>query len=492
MTDLLVSAPIVLPVAGAALAVMVGRSRVAQRVVSLSVLVAVVAGVSILAIHVDREGTQVVQAGGWPAPLGITLVADRLAVTMLLIGSIVLLGVAIYAIGQGGPERRHVSFHPIYLMMAAGVSLSFITGDLFNLFVAFEMMLTASYVLLTLGGHRHQVRAGMTYIVISLVASALFVTAIGFVYASTGTVNLAQLSEAMVDLPSGLRQGLVLLLLGVFGIKAAIFPLFFWLPDSYPTAPMAVTAVFAGILTKVGVYAIIRTQTLLVAPEDRFGTLLLVVAALTMAVGVLGAIAQNDIKRILSFHIVSQIGYMIFGLGLFTVAGLAGAILYIVHHIIVKTTLFLVGGLVEHRTGTGHLDSIGGLLRTAPITATVFFLSAMSLAGVPPLSGFVAKFALVDAGLSVDAWEVVAVSLLVSALTLFSMAKIWAGVFGGKIEPPAPSQSRSPALMITPTVGLAAVSVAIALAAGPLYAFTERAADELLRPEMYRSEVLGP
>jgi multicomponent Na+:H+ antiporter subunit D len=489
--NLLVPAPVVLPLAGAALAVLFGRWRRAQRAISIAVLTILLACTVALAVLADRDGPLTTQAGSWPAPIGITLIVDRLAAIMLVIGASMLLGVLLYAIGQGGAERDHVGFHPIYLTLAAGVSAAFVTGDLFNLFVAFEIMLTSSYVLLTLGGRRDQVRSGMTYIVISLVASALFLTAVAFTYASTGTVNMAALGAALGDLPVGLRQALVLLLLGVFGIKAAIFPLFFWLPDSYPTAPTAVTAVFAGILTKVGVYAIIRTQTLLVPPDERPGTLLLAVAAVTMLVGVLGAIAQNDIKRILSFHIVSQIGYMIMGLGLFTVAGLAGGIFYVVHHIVVKTTLFLVGGLVEHRTGTGHLDSVGGIQRSTPLVAVLFLATALSLAGLPPLSGFVAKFALVGAGLDSDAWLVVGVSLLVSLLTLFSMTKIWAGVFGGDVEPPVESQRRMPALMLAPTVGLTVLSLSIALFAGPIYGLADRAAVELLEPRHYRTEVLG-
>ena len=488
--SLLIAAPLVVPLLGAALAIVVGRSRAAQRAIALTALSTVLGCTVALLVRVDRDGPASTQGGGWPAPIGITLVVDRLAATMLVVGALMLLGVLAYAIGQGGAERQHVGFHPVYLMLASGVSGAFLTGDLFNLFVAFEVMLTSSYVLMLLGGRRDQVRAGMTYIVISLVASALFLTAIGFVYASTGTVNLADLAEHLRELPVGLRQALVMLLLGVFGIKAAIFPLFFWLPDSYPTAPTAVTAVFAGLLTKVGVYAIIRTQTLLLEPADRPAGLLLVVASLTMVVGVLGAIAQNDIKRILSFHIVSQIGYMIFGLALFSVAGLAGAVFYIVHHIVVKTTLFLVGGMVEHRTGTGRLDRIGGLLRTAPLLAVLFLFTALSLAGLPPLSGFVAKFALVGAGVGAQSWIVVGVSLLVSLLTLFSMTKIWTGVFGGDVQPAPESQRRVPMLMLAPTIGLTAVSLTIAFAAGPVYAFTERTATELLDSATYRSVVL--
>lgn len=491
MTDFLVTAPFLLPIVGAAISIVLGRWRNAQRILGVTILSVSLACSVALAVIVDRDGPAAVQAGDWPAPIGISLVADRFATIMLVLSGLMLLAVLVYAIGQKGPESKHVGFHPVYLVLAAGIAGAFITGDLFNLFVSFEVMLTASYVLLTLGGSRAQVRAGMTYVVISLVASALFLTAIGFVYASTGTVNLAELSTAMTELPDGLRQALPLFLLGVFGIKAAVFPLFFWLPDSYPTAPTAVTAVFAGLLTKVGVYAIIRTQTLLVGPLDRPIGLLLTVAGLTMAVGVLGAIAQSDIKRILSFHIVSQIGYMIFGLALFTVAGLAGAILYIVHHIVVKTTLFLVGGLIEHRAGTSNLDRVGGLLRTSPVLAVTFLFTAMSLAGIPPLSGFGAKFALIDAGIAADAGIVVGVSLAVSVLTLFSMTKIWAGAFGGEVEPAEDQQRPMPAMMLAPTVALAVVAVGIALSAGPLYGLAERAATGLLDVSLYQTAVLG-
>jgi multicomponent Na+:H+ antiporter subunit D len=373
--------------------------------------------------------------------------------------------------------------------------MCFLTGDLFNLFVAFEVMLSASYVLITLGGTEDQVRTGMTYVVISIVASTFFLTAVGLIYAATGTVNMADLAGRLADLPDSVRSALGLLLLVVFGVKAAIFPLFFWLPDSYPTAPSPVTAIFAGLLTKVGVYAIIRTQTLLF-PADGNGTLLLFLAGATMVVGVLGAIAQDDIKRILSFHIVSQIGYMIMGLGLFTVAGLAGAILYTVHHIVVKTSLFLVSGLVEHLDGTGLLRRLGGIARRAPLVGALFLLPALSLAGLPPFSGFVAKLALVQAGLDTEAWLIVGVSLAVSALTLFSMTKIWAGAFWGAPEGQAhpeasDARQRGPRLMVGATAALVIVSLGIAVAAGPVYELSERAAGELLAPSAYVEAVLG-
>jgi multicomponent Na+:H+ antiporter subunit D len=486
----LLALPIALPIGAAAVSIVVGRWRAVQRVIGVVTLVVVVVVSAVLLVRADRDGAVATQGGGWEAPFGITLVADRLAAVLLLVSLATLLAVLVYAIGQGGVEREHVGFHPVYLMLAAGVSGAFLTGDLFNMFVSFEVMLTASYVLLTLGGRRDQVRTGMTYVVISLMASILFLTAIGLIYASAGTVNLADLAGQFGELPVGLRQALALLVLVVFGIKAAVFPLFFWLPDSYPTAPTVVTAVFAGLLTKVGVYAIIRTQTVLLPPGDRPQALLLAVAGTTMLVGVLGAIAQNDIKRILSFHIVSQIGYMIMGLGFFTVAGLAGAVFFVVHQIIVKTTLFLAGGLVEHRAGTGNLDRLGGLVRTAPVAAVLFLVSALSLAGIPPLSGFVGKFALIDAGLDGGWWVVVAVSLLASLLTLFSMTKIWAGAFWGDIAPPEPGKPL-PGLMIGSTAALTAMGLAVAVFAGPLYSLSERAADDLLQGTVYVQAVLG-
>jgi multicomponent Na+:H+ antiporter subunit D len=491
----LLAGPILLPLFGAAVSIGVGRSRTAQRLIGVTTLVAVAVASVVLLFRVDNDGTASVQAGGWDAPIGITLVADRLAAIMLVIALLMLLAVLVYAIGQPGAEEDHVGFHPVYLILAAGVAAAFLTGDLFNLFVAFEVMLMASYVLITLGGRAEQVRSGMTYVVISLIASTLFLLALAFVYASTGTVNLADLSAKIADLPSGVRSGLALLLIVVFGIKSAIFPLFFWLPDSYPTAPTPVTAVFAGLLTKVGVYALLRTQTLLFPADTQPGTLLLVVAGLTMVVGVFGAITQNDIKRILSFHIVSQIGYMIMGLGLFTVAGLAGAVIYIIHHIVVKTTLFLVAGLIEQRTGTAQLAELSGLRRLEPALAVLFILPALSLAGIPPFSGFVAKLALVEAGLSTGEYLIVAVSLAVSLLTLFSMTKIWANSFWGPGQDEDIGRTLTAprrALMVGSTASLVVLSLGIAVSSGPLYNLSERAARDLVDTSSYVNEVLGP
>ena len=495
MNSALVPLPIVIPMFAAALTVIFYRFRLVQRTITLSALSASVVISIALLVQADENDVVKMDAGGWPAPLGVTYVVDRLSGIMLVTSSLMLLIVMLYAIGQHGVEDHHVGFDPIYLVLAAGVSASFVTGDMFNLFVAFEMMLAASYVLLTLGGRADQVRSGMTYVVISLVASAMFITALALLYASTGTVNMADLSERIPELSPGVRTGFSLLLILVFGVKAGLFPLFFWLPDSYPTAPGPVTAIFAGLLTKVGVYAIIRTQTLLFPPESQQGTALLIIGGLTMVVGVLGALAQDDLKRLLSFHIVGQIGYMIFGLGLFTVAGISAVVFYIVQTILVKTNLFLVAGLIDRHTGTSRISRVGGVVRSAPIIACYFAVPALSLAGLPPSSGFAGKFALVDAGARSSQWAIIVVALIVSLLTLFSMTKIWAGVFWGDPESAPPLEegrmNGGPSLMVVATGLTVALSIAYVVFAGPIFELAERAGSDLMNPTAYLEAVLG-
>lgn len=497
--NVLLPLPVVLPLLGAGVSILVGRSRRAQRVVAIGVLITVcVVAVAIL-VEVDRNGPVGSQAGGWSAPMGITLVADRLSALLLVVASSMLLAVLVYAIGQPGAERHHVGFQSVYLVLAGGVSAAFLTGDLFSLFVAIEMMLTASYVLITLGGRLEQVRSGMTYIVISLLASMLFLAALAYTYSATGTVNLAELAVRVPELPAGTRAALAALMLVVFGIKAALFPLYFWLPDSYPTAPSPVTAIFAGLLTKVGVYAILRTQTLLFTDALPTG-LFLAIAAATMVVGVLGAIAQDDVKRILSFNIVGQIGYMVVGIGLFDLAGLAAVIVSLVHHIVVKTSLFLTEGLIEQHSGTSRLNRLGGLVRTAPVIAVLFGVAAMALVGIPPLSGFVSKFSLMAAITARHEWWILAVVVVVSLLTLFSMVKIWVGVFWAPpgeagADGPAgvdPGAGRAaPVLMVAPTAALVVATVAIGVFGGPVYDLAARAAGDLLDPTPYLDAVAG-
>jgi multicomponent Na+:H+ antiporter subunit D len=411
---------------------------------------------------------------------------------MLVIASAMLLAVLVYSQGQRTTVGRSAWYHPAYLVLVAGVSGAFVAADLFNLFVAVELLLMSSYVLITLEGDDDQIRSGTTYVVLNVIESTLLLMAVALVFAATGTLSFFELPDRLAALPDGVRTGLNLLLLTAFGLKAAVFPLFSWLPDSYPAAPGPVTAVFAGLLTKIGVYALIRTETLLFPDGQR--ALLLWIAGLTMVFGVLGAIAQSDMKRILSFHIVSQIGYMVMGIALGGAAALAATIFFVAHQIPVKTSLFLVEGIVESDAGTSRLDRVGGMARRSGPLALMFLLSAMSLAGIPPLSGFVGKVGIVSAGIEQESWALVVVALVGSLLTLVSMLKIWSGVFWEDVSPPTERTGvlRHRRRMAGSTAAVVCVSLAIAVAAGPVHRYAQRAAAELDAPARLAEGTAGP
>lgn len=490
----LVALPVLVPLVAAALMLIV-RPLLAQRTISVAALLASL--VTSITVFVDVWGdgpVKVVRLGGWPGEFAITMVADRLASVMVVVALVVVSAVLVYAMGQGGADEKSPFYHPVYMVMAAGISQAFLAGDLFNLFVAFEILLMASYVLLTLEGTSAQIRSGTTYVVLNVIESMVLVVTVGLIFAATGTVNMAELPERLAALPDGVRMGLQLLLLLAFGIKAAVFPLFFWLPDSYPTAPSSVSAVFAGLLTKVGVYCLIRVQTLLFPGE--LDGLVMVIGALTMLIGVIGAVSHTDMKRILSFHIISQIGYMVFGLGVGGPVAIAATIFYLIHHIPVKTSLFLVEGIIERDSGSSSLDSVSGLARRSPFLAVLFLVPALSLAGLPPLSGFLAKFAIVRAGLEDAQYLGVAVAIVVSLLTLVSMVKIWVGAFWGDVEPvdrvDVVGLLRRQPLMAVGTAVVVIVSLTIAVAAGPFYDFAEKAARQTLDVASYVSAVKAP
>jgi len=523
----LVPLPVLIPVIGAALTLFLGRRPRLQRAITLVALSVVVLVCALLLHATARGGTLVVHVGGWGdtvpgmGPLGITLVVDRLSALMLVVSSIVLVAVVWYAIGQGireGDERQPVSiFLPTYLALAAGVCNAFLAGDLFNLFVSFEVLLTASFVLLTIGATTERVRAGTSYVMVSMVSSLIFLLGIALIYAATGTLNMAELAVRLDHVTAGTRGALFAVLLVAFGIKAAVFPLSTWLPDSYPTAPAPVTAVFAGLLTKVGVYAIIRAHSLLF-PGGALDSVLLIAALLTMLIGVFGAIAQSDIKRLLSFTLVSHIGYMIFGIALSSRLGLTGAIYYVVHHIIVQTTLFLVVGLIERQAGASTLRRLGGLAAASPLLALVFFVPAVNLGGIPPFSGFIGKVTLLQAGAqngSPLAWTLVAGSVITSLLTLYVMTRVYTKAFWrSRADAPEGALAmasastlldepedvalvdrqdvgRMPVGMVLPTIALIGVGLALTVLAGPIVSYAEAAAGEVLDRGQYIVAVVG-
>lgn len=489
--------PIALPLATMAVSLLAWKSVTAQKAIGFAGSVLLLLSAAALLYLVNRNDILVLQVGNWPAPFGITLVADRLSSIMVMLAGLVMFAVSVYSLATIDDRRIDYGFFPLIQLLLMGVCGAFLTGDLFNLYVWFEVMLIASFVLLTLGGERGQLEGAIKYVALNLMSSAAFLAAIGVIYAATGTLNMADLAVKLRSFPDeGIVSVLAMLFLIAFGTKAAVFPLFFWLPASYHTPPVAVSAIFAGLLTKVGVYSLIRAFTLLFVTDLEFThNLLLLIAGLTMVTGVLGAMAQSEIRRILSFHIVSQIGYMLMGLALFTPLALAGSVFYIVHHIVVKTNLFLIGGVAESRFGSGRLAEIGGLQRSMPLLATLFFLSAMSLAGVPPLSGFFAKLTLIQGGLESESYAIVGTALVVSLLTLFSMTKIWTEAFW-KPEPDdavvydVNRSRRSRWCQLAPTILLASTTVGIGLLAGPVMTAAIATAEQLLDPNAYIDAVL--
>lgn len=517
-------APVLIPLLAAITCILLHGAFFGQRLVSVAGL-GLNLGVAITLLvltyggmgHDGRPGAILVsQMGNWPAPFGISVAVDTLSALMLCISGVVTLAVYLYVLSQTPPRFSGGYFHPLFQLLLLGVNWAFITGDVFNLFVAFEVMLLASYVLLINGTTVRQMRQAYKYVLLNLIVSAAFVAGCGWLYGALGTLNIAEL--AMLSLrgevgPDAALAAAVLLM--TFATKAAAFPLWYWLPDTYPTLPPALGGLFAALLTKVGVYAIIRLFIMCFHQEgriaDAIGPLLLFSAAGTMLIGVLGAVSAGSIRRILSNNLVSHLGYMIMGIGLATGSGvadsaaemaIAATLLYMIQHMIVKCALFLACGLMERYAGTDELAGMGAIISRDRILATLFFIAALSLVGLPPLSGFFGKFLLVRGGFArADAWgwALAVIALVTGALTLLSIARIWS--FGFWSKPPAERLSATRpqgytlprrAQGLLPLAGLVGVSLWIGLGAGFWLDITTVAAHRVVHPQNYIHAVLGP
>ena len=505
--NFLLALPVLLPLLAAALTLGLGRHYRIQSVVAFATLTVSLAVAIIILVFTD-DATMVLDVGSWAAPIGISLVGDRLAAIMLCTSLVVMVAVLAYSLSEGTVHESEdiptPIFHPTYLVLCAGVNNAFLTGDMFNLYVGVEILLTSSFVLITLGGTRDRIRSGTVYVAVSMVGSAVFLIALAALYGACGTMNMAQLSMRLTEIDPAVAMLIQTLFLVGFGLKAAVFPLSAWLPDSYPTAPAPITAVFAGLLTKVGVYAIIRMQVL-IFPESPVDIGLAVVGIFTMIVGILGAVAQDDIKRLLSFTLVSHIGFMIWGISLANTLGVTSAVFYAVHHILVQTTLFLVAGMMEKVGGSTSLRRLHSLAKISPLLAVWYLIPAFNLVGFPPLTGFLGKLGLAEATALRNtplAWALLAAGLIASLLTLYVVVKIWLQTFwqgresaqesGGEEEAVDTfnTASRIPRGVWTATGFLTAVTIGLSIFAGPVYTFTERATISMSRAE-YQRAILG-
>lgn len=493
--------PIALPFLSAIFSLLLWKVPRIHRFINVAGAMGLLAVSLVLLATVINEGILVSQIGNWQAPFGISFVADIFSAIMVVLAAITGFAVAIYSLVNIDAERERFGYYPLMHILVMGVCGAFLTGDIFNLYVWFEVMLMASFVLMALGGERAQLEGAIKYVTLNLISSVLFLSAVGVLYGIVGTLNMADIAmQLRMQGESYLTTVVSMLFFVTFGIKAAIFPLFFWLPASYHTPPVAVSAIFAGLLTKVGVYALLRVFSLIFVHDVQLThTIILVSSGFTMVVGVLGAAAQSEFRRILSFHIVSQIGYMIMGLGMFTPMAVAGSIFYIIHHIIVKANLFLVSGIVKRIAGSFDLKFLGGMYKTSPLLSVCFLIPAFSLAGIPPLSGFWAKLALVKAGLEIEQFVIVAVALGVSLLTLFSMTKIWEEVFWKPVPQPLAGNDQKTVRALVgmekagyffPVLLLALMTVAIGVFSEPLFALSKNASEQLMNPDLYIDAVL--
>ena len=494
-------APVVLPAMLAPFIVLAARYHIRiQRVfsvVGVLTLIAISAGLA----WGTADGTILLyQLGDWAAPFGIVLVGDRLSTLMILLTSVLALFVLIYAISSGWDDRgRH--FHALFQFQLMGILGAFLTGDLFNLFVFFEVLLIASYGLMIHAGGTKRLRAGVQYVLYNLIGSTLFLFALGAIYAETGTLNMADLANRVALISPeetvGIRVAAVLLLL-VFAIKAALVPLHFWLPSSYAEAPAPVAALFA-IMTKVGAYAIIRVYTMIFPPDlevtsGLHDVWLLPAALISLAIGMTGVLAAKRLDRLVAFSIIGSMGMVMVSIALFSPEGIAAALYYIVHSTLAGAALFLVVDLVRGSRRTLDLTPqppIAG----ATLTAGLYFAGAIAMAGLPPLSGFLGKLLVLDAAFDTDLmiwiWAIVLGSSLIS---IVGFARAGSILFW-KTHSVAPEddveKTAAPNTMSYVAVGgLITLLAAHTVFAGQVHGYTTTIAAQLFAPEPYISTVV--
>lgn len=478
---------------GGALTALLYKTPTVQKIVSflLSVLTMLTSVMLIMEVH--QNGTQVIHLSNWNAPFGISFIADPFAVIMVGITALICLGSSLYTFGGIDFKDDYQFYAPFFHFMMAGVFGAFLTGDLFNLYVCFELLLLASFVLISLGRKKVQIEGAIKYVMINLVSSTCFLCALGLIYGEVGALSMAEVAARMaeVDPSVALMSGILFFI--AFSIKAALFPFNHWLPSSYHLCHPLISGLFAGLLTKVGIYALLRLFPLLLVHDLGFyKPLLLIIAGLTMVTGVFGAASDYNSRRILSFHIISQLGYIALGVAIYTPFAIAATIFYFIHHIITKTNLFFSVGLVHLAFGHDQIKKMGGLYKKSLLLSGLFLISALSLAGIPPLSGFFGKYFILKAAYLDGQWVLMLTGIAVGALTLFSMIKIWNEAFWKDL----PEGTQEPKLNIPlgpilATVLFAAAIVAIGVCAEPLYKFALLAGEQIVDPTVYIETVLG-
>lgn len=463
-----------------------------QRVLAIAGLLISFMASLILMRKVKLDGLQVVTLGSWPAPFGISMVADMMAVLLVVTSILITIFVVTYSFTAIGKDRERFYYYSAILFMLTGVNGAFLTGDIFNMFVFFEVLLISSYVLIVLGGEKVQLRESIKYMLVNMISSALFVVAVALLYSVIGTLNMADISMKIAEVNQpGILSVVAVLFLIVFGIKGAIFPLYFWLPNSYAAPPIPVLALFGALLTKVGVYAITRTYTLFFIHDITFThEILLILSILTIIAGCIGALAYFDLKQIIIYNIVIAIGVILFGVAQMNDAGMSGAIFYLIHDMIIKGALFLLIGIIITITGTSNLRKMGGLMNTHAPLGWMYLIAAFGLAGIPPLSGFVGKLLIVQGGFEAgNSWGSVIV-LGSSLIVLLSVIRIFIYAFWGEPVSLPKTDERSYRKLMAPAVILVAISISYGVGTEWIVPYMTDASNILLNPSNYIDAVL--
>lgn len=493
MSNNLIVWPLLIPLLTGIILIFTGRFLRLQRIISgLSALFNV--AVSALIVHtVSTNGIQTLHMSGWIPPFGIVFVADMLAALLVLTTAVIAAVVLLYAFPTIGEAREKHYFYAFVQFLLVGVIGSFLTGDIFNLFVCFEVMLISSYALIVIGGEKHQLRESLKYLLVNVISSTFFVVTIAYLYAVTGTLNMAHLSERIAEAgQGGILTIVAVLLLVVFGLKAGLL-LFFWLPGSYRVPPAAIIALFSGLLTKVGIYAIVRTFTLLFYHDPAIThTLIAWMAGATMVLGAFGALTHRDVHKVLIYNIVISVGFISLALVTMNSAGHSGIVFYLLHDMIAKTLIFMLGGLLIAAGGTTNMSKMGGLIKRYPALGWMFFVTALAIVGVPPLSGFIGKLLIVQGGLSAELYVLTGLGLASSLLALLSLMKLFMQVFWGelRVHPDLTQPVRLPALAMSSVAVLVFLVVVIGLGAESLSGYIEQAAEVLGNPQIYIDAVL--
>lgn len=499
MTDNTIIGTIIIHLLAAVLQLAFWRKTKAQRYISVTAAFLGLLSAIALFYKVYHSGILIMNAANWRAPFGIVFVADLFSSSLVLITALASLAVSVFSAAGINRARMLYGYFPIFHFLVMGLNGAFLTGDIFNLYVWFEVIIISSFVLMTLGGRKAQLEGAVKYMALNILASTFFLTGIGIMYGITGSLNMADLALRM---PRVQNQSLVHLcsiffLLG-FGIKSAVFPLYFWLPSSYHTPPSAVAATFGGLLTKVGIYAMFRVFTLIFTPDDDLKNLLIVLAIFTIVTGMFGALIKDNIRRFFSSLIVCHIGFMVGGLGMYTKVAMMGAVFYLFHDILVKTNMFLIAGLIRLLRGSMNIKLLGGIYREYPKISLVIALVLFSLVGIPPLSGFWPKIYLLEAGFDTKSYVLSGAIIIGSFITLFVIARMWSEVFWKEASADERIQdtfkAMSPTkklLLVSPVVMLCICSVPIGLDAQFIIEVVDRITDEMINTAPYIRAVLG-